>query len=234
MGESVIVHTRKLTGDGNNSATFARISLPPFLPVWSNACLACGAGRQSQREYNVFHVYVLFLILSGIAMLVIASVRSGQAASRRIVNAVLGAGFTIYGLYLLIFFHGGHYLLFYYVFVLPILMIVQFFRDWTAYRSQRQAAGAAAGRAPAGYAQPGYPQPGSPQPGYPQPGYGQQGYAQQGYPQQGYGQPGYGQQGHGQPGYPQQGYGQQGYAQPGYAQPGYQHPFGDQPQPPAR
>lgn len=89
----------------------------------------------------MFDIYVLFLILSGIAMLVMAGIRIGQRPARRIWNSVLGAGFTIYGLYLLLFFRGGHYLLFYYVFILPILMIVQFFRDRSAYQARQQATG---------------------------------------------------------------------------------------------
>jgi hypothetical protein len=89
----------------------------------------------------VFHIYVLFLILSGIAMLVIAGVRTGQRPARRIWNALFGAAFTSYGLYLLLFFGGGHYLFFYYVFILPILMIVQFFRDRSAYQARQQAIG---------------------------------------------------------------------------------------------
>jgi hypothetical protein len=48
----------------------------------------------------VFYIYVLFLILSGIAMLVLASVKTGQTTTRRAWNAVFGAGFTVYGLYL--------------------------------------------------------------------------------------------------------------------------------------
>lgn len=131
----------------------------------------------------MFWIYVLFLIVSGIAMLVIAGVRSGQTKTRRVWNAVFGAGFTIYGLYLLLFFRGGHYLLFFYVFVLPILMIVQFFRDRSGLRARQQA----------GAFQMTPPRNGQPQ-GYGQPsGYGQlQGYDQP----PGYGQrPGYGQSG---------------------------------------
>jgi hypothetical protein len=91
------------------------------------------------RGIHVFLIYVLFLIFSGIAMLVIAGVKSGQTATRRAWNAVFGAGFTVYGLYLLLFFRGGHYLLFFYVFILPILMIVRFFRDRSAFRARQQA-----------------------------------------------------------------------------------------------
>jgi hypothetical protein len=116
----------------------------------------------------VFTIYVLFLILSGIAMLVMAGVKTGQTAVRRAWNAVFGAGFTIYGLYLLLFFRGGHYLIFFYVFIVPILMIVRFFRDRSAYRARQQPA---ALQAPA----PGYGEPSSHSqpPGYGQPAGGQ-------------------------------------------------------------
>jgi hypothetical protein len=150
----------------------------------------------------VFYIYVLFLIVSGIGMLVMSAIGSRRSGRARIYNGIFGAAFTIYGLYLLVIFHGGHYLMFYYAFALPIIMAVQFFRDRAAAKAAPQAAAY-----PAGYGQP------------PTPGYGQQpapaGYAQpQGYgqPPAGYGQPpaaGYGQQppAYGQP--PAGGYGQQ-------------------------
>jgi hypothetical protein len=137
----------------------------------------------------VFNFYVVFLILSGVAMLVIAGVKSGQRKTRRIWNAIFGAGFTIYGLYLLLFFRGGHYFLFFYAFILPILMIVQFFRDRSAARGRLQATGFQGPPSGFGYGQPpGYGQPsgyGQP-PSYGQPtGYGQPG----GYDQPPGGQP---------------------------------------------
>ena len=52
----------------------------------------------------------------------------------------MGAAFLVYGLYLLIFFQSGHYVFFYYVFILPVLMGVRFFRDRSAYRARQQAA----------------------------------------------------------------------------------------------
>lgn len=88
----------------------------------------------------MFHFYVLFLILSGIAMLILAGI-GRQSKTRRIWNGIFGTGFTIYGLYLLLFFRGGHYILFFYAFILPILMIVQFFRDRSAYQARQQPAG---------------------------------------------------------------------------------------------
>ncbi len=113
----------------------------------------------------MFKAYVLFLILSGIAMLVITGIRSGQTKVRRVWTGVVGAGFLGYGLYLLLIFRGGHYFLFFYVFILPILLIAQFFRDRGAFRARQQAATFGP---PRGYFQPGgYGQP--PPPGYGQP-----------------------------------------------------------------
>ena len=109
-------------------------------------------GLHKRRGIDVFYIYVLFLILGGIAMLVMASVKTGQTTTRRAWNAVFGAGFTVYGLYLLLFFHSGHYLIFFYAFILPILMIVRFFRDRSAFRA-RQEATAFQGPHP-GYGQP--------------------------------------------------------------------------------
>src|ERR1700729_288002 len=121
-------------------------------------------GMHRQRGADVFHIYELFLIVSGVAMLVMAGIGSRRTKVLRIWNAILGTAFTVYGLYLLLFFKGGHYFLFFYVFVLPVLMVVRFFRD----RSRLDAT-------PMPYGQPGYGQtPGYGQPpGYVQPGYGQ-------------------------------------------------------------
>jgi hypothetical protein len=88
----------------------------------------------------MFSVYALFLILSGVAMLVMAFVRTDYAKRRQVLNFILGGGFTIYGLYLLLMFNGGHYVVFPYVFILPILMIVGFFRDRAAAKSRQAAA----------------------------------------------------------------------------------------------
>ena len=128
--------------------------------------------------YLMFNVYVLFLIASGVLMLVLGSSRAPYAKRRRVYNLAFGAGFTIYGLYLLLFFQGGHYLLFFYAFILPILLTVRFLRDRSAYRAAQAAA------APAGYGQP--PAYGQAPVDYVPPG----GYAQPG----GYGQPGGGAQ----------------------------------------
>jgi hypothetical protein len=122
----------------------------------------------------VFKAYVVLLILSGIAMLIIAGVTTRQATGRRVWNAIFGAGFLGYGLYLQLAFHGGRYFVFPYAFILPILMIAQYFRDRGAVRARRplpfQAPQVGYGQPPGyGYGQP--PPPGYGQP--PPPGYGQ-------------------------------------------------------------
>ncbi|MGB6456896.1 MAG: hypothetical protein WBH47_20710 [Streptosporangiaceae bacterium] len=117
----------------------------------------------------MFKTYVLFLILSGIAMLVIAGIRTGQTRPRRLWNAIFGAGFLGYGLYLLLVFRSGHYFIFIYAFILPVLMIVRFFRDRGMVRARQQRAVFPA--PPTGYGQPTYGQPTS----YGQPTYGQPG-----------------------------------------------------------
>jgi hypothetical protein len=193
----------------------------------------------------MFYGYVLCLIFSGIAMLVMGFVKSSSAKRLQVVNFILGTVYLIYGLYLLLAFKGGTYHVFVYGFVLPILLVVQFFRDRAAAKS-RQMATAPAGNFPPGAYQPGtFPQGGAPwmngpsagtgqapgtgQGGYGQPaGYGQApangqgGYAQPG----GYGQaPGNGQGGFGQPA----GNGQGGYGQPtGNGQGGYGQGTGQQ------
>ena len=137
----------------------------------------------------MFYAYVFFLIASGVLMLVMGILRAPYARRSRVLNLIMGTGFAIYGLYLLLFFQGGHYIFFFYAFVLPVLMTVRFFRARSAY----QAAQSMNPGAPTGY-------------GQPPAGYGQ--------PPAGYGQPpaGYGQlpAGYGQPG----GYGQQPPFQP--------------------
>lgn len=130
----------------------------------------------------MFAIYVLFLILSGIAMLIMAFVRADYAKRRQVLNFVFGAGFLIYGLYLLLAFHGGSYVIFYYVFVVPIAMIVNFFRARSAAQARRTAS-----RPPA---QGGFPQAGSPQGTDPGPGtWASASTPENGQSNSGYGQP---------------------------------------------
>ncbi|MBO0823747.1 MAG: hypothetical protein J2P27_07785 [Actinobacteria bacterium] len=98
----------------------------------------------------LFEIYRAFLIISGIAMLVVAAVRAGQTRARRVWNAVFGAAFILYGLYLLLVFHGGgHYFIFFYAFILPILVIVQVVRDRAVAQAKPQAAAKTKAQSPA-------------------------------------------------------------------------------------
>ena len=80
-----------------------------------------------------FSAYVVLLLISGVAMLVIAALNSGgQSAGWRIFNAVVGVAFLGYGVYLAFVFTGGTYLIVFKAFILPIVLIVNFFRSLRA------------------------------------------------------------------------------------------------------
>jgi hypothetical protein len=149
----------------------------------------------------LFLAYVVFLAVSGVAMIAIAIIRGGQSTGARAFNGLLGIAFLGYALYLALIFRGGHYFLFFYAFVLPVLLIVRFFRTLGD-------------------------RPRTPQPGAEQGHGGQSPYGQSPYGQSPYGQPPYG-----QPPYGQSQYGQPPQAQPPYAQPPQaQPPYGLPPQ----
>jgi hypothetical protein len=87
-----------------------------------------------------FSWYCLLLMFSGIAMLVTAVLRN-QTIQRRVIRAVFGVGYFIYGFFLTFVFSGGHYLVFFQAFIVPVLLIVDSFRSSAARRRQRQPAG---------------------------------------------------------------------------------------------
>ncbi len=111
-----------------------------------------------------FLIYTLMLMLSGIATVVVGLVFKEQSTFARIASIVVGLALFCYGFYLMFIFDGGEYRIFFYVFILPILLIVG------AVKGRKQAREQAAAQQVAGPAQPGYPaQPGQPQeqPGQP-------------------------------------------------------------------
>ena len=93
----------------------------------------------------LFDVYIFFLIASGVTMIAMGSFRLPYARRSRVMNFLVGAAFLIYGLYLLLFFSGGHVFIFFYAFILPIVMGVRFFRERSAYRAARSASQPASG-----------------------------------------------------------------------------------------
>ena len=86
----------------------------------------------------MFELYPPLLMLSGVLLLVLA-VLPWQATRSRVISGLFGLGFLGYGFYLEFIFTGGHYILFYYAFVVPVLMVIQSvkgFRAWQARKAQ--------------------------------------------------------------------------------------------------
>jgi hypothetical protein len=133
----------------------------------------------TELNNTTFNLYSALLAISGILLAVTAATGfGGRSVGARIVNGIFAVAFLAYAIYLQFIFTSGTVFISYYVFVVPILLIVQAFRNRTAVKQQQAAAAQAnAIGAPYPNAQPGYPpaQPGypNPQPGYPpaQPGY---------------------------------------------------------------
>ncbi len=86
-----------------------------------------------------FLIYTLLLLLGGIAMIAVGIAVKEQGKGSRILNVVIGLAFFGYGFYLLFLFDGDSYRIFFYVFVLPILLIV---RAVKARKEAREQAGA--------------------------------------------------------------------------------------------
>jgi hypothetical protein len=95
-------------------------------------------GNLDFTNHAGFSWYCLFLMFSGIALLVIAVLRN-QRTQRRVLNALFGIGFFGYGFYLTFIWAGvGSYFVFFYAFILPIWLIVDAFRGGAARRQMAQ------------------------------------------------------------------------------------------------
>ena len=83
----------------------------------------------------LFSSYVLLLMGSGLAMLVLAGVaRTGNGL--RALNAVVGLGFLGYGFYLGFLFQGVSYLIFFKAFILPAVLAFKSVQAWVGSRRQ--------------------------------------------------------------------------------------------------
>jgi hypothetical protein len=92
----------------------------------------------------LFSIYVLLLIFSGIVMVALAAVSAaGQSVGWRIFNVLAGIAFFGYGVYLGFIFHGGTYLIFFKAFIVPVLLVVNFFRSMAQRKQAQQVAAAA-------------------------------------------------------------------------------------------
>ncbi|MGM9468243.1 hypothetical protein [Streptomyces murinus] len=78
----------------------------------------------------LFSWYVVLLFISGAAMLILGVVNAGGLSKGwRAFNVIVGLGFMGYGIYLGCIFQGGTYIVFFKAFILPIMVIVNFFRS---------------------------------------------------------------------------------------------------------
>lgn len=84
----------------------------------------------------LFSWYVVLLLFSGVAMVVMGATKAGAMSTGwRIFNVLAGIAFAGYGFYLGFLFQGGHYIIFFKAFILPVLMVVNFIRSIAARRS---------------------------------------------------------------------------------------------------
>lgn len=105
------------------------------------AIVATGARRDnfSVSDYQgqaatvptMFTWYVALLAISGIVMIAMASVQQGQSNATRSFNGIFGGLFLGYACYLAFLFDGGSYLIFFHAFIVPVTMVVNFFRNRT-------------------------------------------------------------------------------------------------------
>ncbi|HEY9484710.1 MAG TPA: hypothetical protein VIR00_17300 [Micromonosporaceae bacterium] len=119
----------------------------------------------TELNENTFNLYSALLAISGILLAVTAATGfGGRSVGARILNGIFAVAFLAYAVYLQFIFTSGTVFISYYVFVVPILVIVQAFRNRTAAKQQQAAAAqASAMGTPYPNPQPGYPpaQPGS-------------------------------------------------------------------------
>ena len=82
-----------------------------------------------------FSTYVVLLMFSGVAMMVLASI--GRTSSGlRLANGLFGIGFLGYGLYLAFIFQGGSYYMFFQAFILPVVLIFKTIQSIVSNRSK--------------------------------------------------------------------------------------------------
>jgi hypothetical protein len=79
---------------------------------------------------SVYLAYLGALVVSGIIMLVLAATGFGSGgALARVLNGLFGLGFLGYAVYLVFFDTSDTYRMFYYAFILPVLMLIQAFKN---------------------------------------------------------------------------------------------------------
>jgi len=88
---------------------------------------------------TTFNLYSALLAISGILLAVTAATGfGGRSVGARILNGIFAVAFLAYAVYLQFIFTSGTVFISYYVFVVPILLIVQAFRNRTAPSSSKR------------------------------------------------------------------------------------------------
>jgi hypothetical protein len=88
----------------------------------------------------LLHLYELLLFITGGGLLLMACGRNRTEPRQRITRAVVGAAFVTYGLYLMLFFQGGMVFFSALVFVIPVALGIQFFRERSDYKLRQEMA----------------------------------------------------------------------------------------------
>ena len=82
------------------------------------------------------HIYALGI--SGIVLLFMGIAGFGATVGSRVVSVLVGLAALGYGAYLAFFLEGSKYYISYYVYILPVLLIINAFRSAKANRAAAQ------------------------------------------------------------------------------------------------
>jgi uncharacterized membrane protein len=94
-------------------------------------------GNLNFADHAGFAWYCVLLMISGLTMVALGPLgrRSRFGIAR---NLVVGMAFLGYGLYLTFVFRGGHYVVFYWVLILPLVLITQTIRSHNGAKVRRR------------------------------------------------------------------------------------------------
>ena len=86
----------------------------------------------------MLHLYELLLFVTGGGLLLMACDRYRHELSQRMVRAAVGTAFVAYGVYLMLFYQGGMVFFSTLVFVIPVVLGIQFFRERSDYKLRKE------------------------------------------------------------------------------------------------